>query len=55
MLAPMPPGRVDRFIRLGAVLQRRDDRIIADPKIADFIAPIGGIDDMRALDAGQHG
>ena len=32
-----------------------DDRIVADPKIADFVAAVGGIDDTRALDAGQHG
>ncbi len=38
-----------------AVLWGRDDRIVADPKIADFVVAVGGIDDMRALDAGQHG
>ena len=48
------PVRVHRFVRLGAVLWGCDDCIVADPKIADFIAPVGGIDDMRALDAGQH-
>ena len=31
-----------------------DDLIIANPKIADFIAIVGGIDDMRAFDVNQH-
>ncbi len=47
------PARVDRFVRLGA-LRRRDDCIVADPEIAYFIAPVGGIDDMRVSDMGQH-
>ena len=49
------PARVHRLVRLGAVLRGCDDCIVADPKIADFVAAVGGIDDMRALDAGQHG
>ena len=48
------PARVQCFVRLGAVLRGRDDLFVADPKIADFVMAIGGIDDMRALDAGQH-
>ena len=49
------PARVHRFIRLGAILRGCDDRIVADPKIAGFVMAVGGINDMRALDAGQHG
>ena len=49
------PGRVHRFVRLGAVLRGCDDLIVADPKIADFVAPVGGIDDVRVSDADQHG
>ena len=47
-------ARVHCFVRLGAVLRGGDDCIVADPKIADFIMAIGGVDDVRALDAGQH-
>ena len=49
------PARVHRFVRVGAVLWASDDLMVADPKIADFVTPVGGIDDMRALDADQHG
>ena len=48
------PARVHRFIRFGAALRGCDDLIVADPKIADFVALVGGIDDMRVSDAGQH-
>ena len=49
------PARIHRFVRFGAVLRGCDDCIVADPKIADFVMAIGGIDDTRAFDAGQHG
>ncbi len=46
---------VNCFVRLRAVLRRRDDRIAAHPEIADFVTAVGGIDDMRVSDMGQHG
>ena len=46
-------GRVDRFVR-ARVLRGRHDPVAADPQIADLVAPVGGIDDARACDAGQH-
>ena len=48
------PARVYCFVCLRAVLRGGDDCVVADPEIADFIALVGGIDDMRALDASQH-
>ena len=36
-------------------LRGRDDLIVANPEIADFVAAVGGIDDMRVSDPGQHG
>ena len=45
--------RVDRFVCLSA-LRRRDNSIVADPEIADFVALVGGVDDMRAFDMDQH-
>jgi hypothetical protein len=47
------PACVHRFVRLSA-LRRRDDCIVADPEIADFVALVGGVDDMRAFDMDQH-
>src|SRR5580658_9510080 len=46
--------RVDRLVGFGADLRGRDDHIVADPEIADLVALVGGIDDMRAFDVSQH-
>ena len=47
-------ARVDRLVGSGAAVRRRDDLIVANPEIADFVALVGGIDDMCAFDADQH-
>ena len=47
------PARVDCLVRLRAG-RRRDDFLVADPQIADFVTAVGGIDDMRVSDVGQH-
>ena len=49
------PGRIDRLVGLRAGPAAATICIVADPQIADFVAAVGGIDDMRASDAGQHG
>ena len=49
------PVRIHRLVRLGAVTRGCNDCVVTDPKIADFVMAVGGIDDMRALDANQHG
>ena len=36
------PARIHRFVRLGAVMRGCDDRVVADPKIADFVWPLAG-------------
>ena len=46
--------RVHRLVGSCAAVRRRDDLIAANRKIADFVALVGGIDDMCALDADQH-
>ena len=45
---------VHRLVGFGAAVWRRDDLIVANPEIADFVALVGGIDDVCALDADQH-
>jgi hypothetical protein len=49
------PARIHGLVRLGAVTRGRNDCVVTDPKIADFVMAVSGIDDMRALDANQHG
>ena len=47
-------GRIHGFVGF-AMVRRRDDLFVANPQIADFVTAIGGIDDMRVSDPGQHG
>ena len=41
--------------RLGVASRPRHDLLVANPEVADFVAPVGRIDDAAAVDAGQHG
>ncbi len=45
---------VDNIDRGRAARRRRDNPVIANPQVADFVAIVGGVDDAAAFQAGQH-